>query len=87
MAKVRIEAFLSVPACSAGIALSRLLEEIKNEFGEKIELQVYKGSQPRLEELRITATPALVIGDLVRIIGVCPDRETVIAALRECGVL
>jgi hypothetical protein len=87
MSKVKIEAFLSVPPCSGGIALTRLLEEIKNEFAEKVELHFYRGPNPRAEELKLSSTPALVIGDLVRIMGVCPDRETVVAALRECGIM
>jgi hypothetical protein len=31
MSKVKIEAFLSVPTCSGGISLSRLLREIEEE--------------------------------------------------------
>ncbi|MGB9802854.1 hypothetical protein [Desulfofundulus sp.] len=48
---------------------------------------IHRGPTPRLEELKISATPAIIVGDLVRIMGVCPDRETVVAALRECGIM
>ncbi|OAT86136.1 hypothetical protein [Desulfotomaculum copahuensis] len=86
MSKIKIEAFLSVPPCSGGIALSRLLGEIEKEFAGKVEITVHRGPVPEMEELKLSATPALVIGNLVRITGVCPDRETMVAALRECGL-
>ena len=38
MNKVTIEVFLSVPACSGGVSLLRLLNEVKDEFGDKIEI-------------------------------------------------
>lgn len=87
MSKVIIEAFLSVPPCSGGIALSRLLEDIQREFGEKVAITIHRGPTPRLEELKISATPAIIVGDLVRIMGVCPDRETLVSALQECGII
>lgn len=86
MDKIKIEVFLSIPPCSGGISLSRLLEEIKNEFGEKVALEVHTGPTPRIDELKISALPAVVIGDLVRIMGLCPDKESLVSALRECGL-
>jgi len=35
MSKVRIEAFVSVPPCSGGVAVKRLLEEVEAEFGDQ----------------------------------------------------
>lgn len=87
MSKVRIEAFLSIPPCSGGIMLSRLLDEIKAEFGERVDIVVHRGPASRLEDLKISALPALVIGDLVRIMGLCPGKETFVSALRECGIV
>lgn len=86
MSQVKIEAFFTILPCSGGIVLSRLLEEIRSEFGEKVNIEVHRGPTPRIEELNISAMPALVIGDLVRIMGVCPDKVTIIGALRECGM-
>ncbi|MFZ5632557.1 MAG: thioredoxin family protein [Bacillota bacterium] len=86
MPKVKIEVFLSVPPCSGGIALSRLLEEIREEFADKVDVEVHRGPTPRIEELKISALPALVVGDLVRIMGLCPSKESLVGALRECGV-
>lgn len=86
MSRVKIEAFLSVPTCSGGISLSRLLKEIENEFGDKVEIVVYKGHNELFEGYNLTAAPAIVVGELVRIMGVCPSRESLVSALREAGL-
>jgi len=86
MPGIKVEAFLSVPPCSGGILLCRLLEDVKKEFGDKIDIQVHRGPVPGIDELKISALPALVIGDLVRIMGLCPSRESLVAAFRECGL-
>jgi len=67
--------------------LSRLLDEISREFGEKIEVVVHRGPTPRIDELKLSALPAVVVGGLVRIMGLCPCKETMVAALRECGAI
>ncbi|HUW64205.1 MAG TPA: hypothetical protein VMW83_05855 [Spirochaetia bacterium] len=86
MSKIKMEVFLSIPPCSGGIQLSRLMEEIKAEFPDQLEITVHKGETARQAELKISSFPALVIGDLVRIMGLCPCRETLISGLRECGL-
>lgn len=85
--KVKVEVFLSIPPCSGGISLRRLLDEVSQEFGERLDFVVHEGPNPRVSELGITSLPALVIGDLVRIEGLCPSKETFVAALRECGLI
>ncbi|MFZ5650456.1 MAG: hypothetical protein ACOY4I_06345 [Bacillota bacterium] len=87
MPKVRLEAFFSVPPCSGGIMLSRLLDEIKADFGEKVEIVSHRGPTPRVEELKISTLPAVVVGDLVRIMGLCPSKESLVGAIRECGIV
>lgn len=86
MSKIKIEAFLSVPTCSGGISLSRLLKEIQSEYGDKVEVTIYKGRGELFQKYNLTVAPALVVGDLVRIMGVCPSKETLVSALRECGL-
>ena len=86
MSKVKIEAFLSIPTCSGGVSLSKLLKEIEEEFGDKIEIVTYKGRNELYEQYNLTAAPAVVVGGLVRIMGVCPSKETLISALREAGM-
>ena len=86
MNKIKIEAFLSIPTCSGGISLSRLLKEIQDEFGDRVEVITYKGRNEVFEKYNLTTAPALVIGDLVRIMGVCPSKESLISALKEVGL-
>jgi hypothetical protein len=38
------------------------------------------------EEYAIGNAPALVIGDLVKFVGLAPSRESLIGALREAGL-
>jgi len=38
MSQVRIEAFVSVPPCSGGVAVKRLLKQIEGEFGDQVDI-------------------------------------------------
>ncbi len=87
MPKIRIEAFVSIPPCSGGVAVKRLLKEIEAEYGEQIEIVVHTGrGDPEWEEYAITNAPALVIGDLVKFVGLAPSKESLVGALREAGL-
>ena len=86
MDKVKIEAFLSIPPCSGGVSLSKLLDEVQAEFGDRIEVVIHKGPQELAKEYNLTTAPAVVIGGLVKMAGLCPSRESLISALREAGL-
>ncbi len=43
MSKIRIEAFVSIPPCSGGVAVKRLLKEIEAEFGDQVEIVYHTG--------------------------------------------
>jgi hypothetical protein len=87
MSKVRVEAFVSIPPCSGGVALKRLLNEIEAEFGDQVEVTFHTGPGDReWDDYAITAAPALVVGDLVKFVGLAPSRESLIGALREAGM-
>jgi predicted DsbA family dithiol-disulfide isomerase len=81
---VKVEIFTSEPPCSGGRLLLKLVEKIKEEYKDKIE--IYRGINPKLNEYGINASPAVVIDRDIRIIGVCPSEETFKEALREAGV-
>jgi hypothetical protein len=38
MSKIRIEAFVSIPPCSGGVAVKRLLKEIESEYGDQLDV-------------------------------------------------
>lgn len=86
MAPIKIEAFLSVPACSGGVAVRRLIDDATNEYPGRIEVVYHQGRDERYEELKLSSAPAIIVGDLVRFIGVCPTKEGLIGALREAGL-
>jgi predicted DsbA family dithiol-disulfide isomerase len=83
---VKVEIFTSEPPCSGGRVLLKLVEKIKEEYKDKIEIEIYRGVNPKLSEYNIEASPAVVIDKDIRIIGVCPSEETFKEALREAGV-
>ena len=87
MSKVRIEAFVSIPPCSGGVAVKRLLKEIEAEYGDQVEVVFHTGpGDPEWEEYAITNAPALVVGDLVKFVGLAPSKDSLVGALREAGM-
>ena len=87
MSKIRIEAFVSVPPCSGGVAVKRLLKKIEAEYGEQVEIVFHTGpGDPEWEEYAIGNAPALVIGELVKFVGLAPSQESLVGALREAGL-
>ncbi|MDH5816415.1 MAG: thioredoxin family protein [Candidatus Nezhaarchaeales archaeon] len=85
--KVKVEVFTSEPPCSGGRLLLKLIEKIKEEYKDKIDVEIYRGPNPKLSEYGISSSPAIVIDKDIRIIGVCPSEETLREALREAGVI
>ncbi|MCL6579928.1 MAG: thioredoxin family protein [Candidatus Bathyarchaeota archaeon] len=83
---IKVEVFTSEPPCSGGRLLLKLIDKIREEYREKIEVEIYKGVNPKLNEYNIGTSPAVVIDKDIRIIGVCPSEETLKEALREAGV-
>ncbi len=88
MSKVRIEAFVSVPPCSGGVAVKRLLKEIETEFGDQVEIVFHTGpGDKEWGEYAINNAPALVVGELVKFVGLAPSKESLVGALREAGLV
>jgi hypothetical protein len=86
MNKIKIEVFLSIPACSGGVSLMRLIKEIEQEYGDKLDIIVNKGRNELFEQANLSSAPALIVGELVRFMGVCPDKESLLSALKEAGL-
>jgi hypothetical protein len=82
-----MEAFVSIPPCSGGVALKRLLKEIEQEFSDQVEVVFHTGpGDPEWEEYAINNAPALVVGDLVKFVGLAPSKNSLVGALREAGI-
>lgn len=87
MSKIRIEAFVSIPPCSGGVAVKRLLKQVEAEYGDQLEIVFHTGpGDPAWEAYAINNAPALVIGDLVKFVGLAPSKESLVGALREAGL-
>ncbi|OQY19845.1 MAG: hypothetical protein B6I35_11150 [Anaerolineaceae bacterium 4572_32.2] len=79
---------MSVPPCSGGVAVKRLLKEIEAEFGDRVEIVFHTGpGDKEWGEYAINNAPALVIGDLVKFVGLAPSKESLVGALREAGLM
>ena len=84
---MRIEAFVSIPPCSGGVAVKRLLKEIEADYGDQVEIVYHTGpGDPEWDEYAITNAPAMVIGDLVKFVGLAPSKDSLVGALREAGM-
>ena len=87
MSQIRIEAFVSVPPCSGGVAVKRLLKEIEAEYRDQVTIVYHTGpGDKEWGEYAINSAPALVIGDLVKFVGLAPSKESLVGALREAGL-
>jgi hypothetical protein len=87
MSKIRVEAFVSIPPCSGGVAVKRLLKQMEAEYGDQVEIVYHTGpGDPEWEEYAINNAPAMVIGDLVKFVGLAPSKESLVGALREAGL-
>lgn len=87
MSTVTVEAFVSVPPCSGGVAVKRLLKEVEAEFGDQVEVTFHTGpGDEEWDEYAIGNAPALVVGDLVKFVGLAPSKESLVGALREAGL-
>ena len=86
MSNVKIVAFLSASNNANDACLARLLQEIKSEFGDDVEIATYSGQNELFREYNLTATPAVVIEEMIKITGFCPSKETLVSALRESGL-
>ena len=87
MSKIKIEAFVSVPPCSGGVVVKRLLKEIEAEYGDQVEVAFHTGpGDAEWDEYAINNAPAMVVGDLVKFVGLAPSKDSLIGALREAGL-
>ena len=87
MSPIKVEAFVSIPPCSGGVALKRLLQEIEAEYGDQVAITFHAGpGDPEWESYAINNAPGLVVGDLVKFVGLAPSKESLVGALREAGL-
>jgi len=86
VSSVKIEVFLSTSNNANDVCLARLLEEIKSEFGDDVEISTHNEQNELFSAYGLAATPAVVIDEMIKITGFCPSKETLVAAFKESGL-
>ena len=66
--------------------LIELLKGICDEYQDQIELVFHKDHDELFEVHSIILTPALVIEDIIKIVGFVPSKESLLYALRSTGL-
>ena len=85
---VRMEVFSGEPPCAACAALLSLADEYIAKYPHELEVikHIGQAAMTRFNEYGLWCTPAIVIEEMIRIEGVCPSKETLDTALKECGL-
>ena len=80
MSRIKIEVFLSEHDSNDEIDLVNLLREIEREYKGRVEIVIKRGCNQVSAEANMDTTPALIVDDLIRFTGICPDRESLPSA-------
>jgi len=86
MVKVKLEVFLSTSNDQTHFCLSNLLGEIIEEYHDRLAIVTYIGQNELFYKYHLASTPAIVIEEMIKIVGFCPSKETLISALTEFGL-
>ena len=86
MSKIKIEAFLSNTQTADDVSLTQLLKKLSAELTEKLQIMFYSKDDDHFNGYNLTGTPALVIGEIIKIAGFCPSEESIISALKDLGL-
>ena len=84
---IKLEAFTAEPPCAGCTNLIKLVDEIAQDYGDSVEVVKHIGPSEEFKKYKLTLVPAIVMeeGKIV-IMGVCPDKETIISSLKEVGL-
>jgi len=86
MSQIKIEAFLSIPQTPDDVSLSQILDNLRAKFGEKLRITISGKEESLFKVYNLTRTPAVVIGEMIKIMGFCPSEESIISALNDLGI-
>jgi len=84
---IKVEIFTAEPPCGGCLKLLEYADLIKAKYGEKVEVIKHIGPCEEFNKYGLTLVPAVVFNEgKIKIMGVCPDMQTIEAALKELGV-
>ena len=83
----KVEVFTAEPPCAGCVKLLEMADEIAKIYGEKVDVIKHIGPSEEFDKYKLTLVPAVVIEEgKIMLMGVCPDMDTFVAALKEVGV-
>jgi hypothetical protein len=82
MSDVKVDVFLSPAPGPNDKNLVKFLSEITQESGINATVVFHEEPNELLEEYNITSKPAIVIDGMIKIMGFCPSRESILYAIR-----
>jgi len=82
----KLETFTTEPPCPGCSKLMDLADAIKEEYGNKLEVVKHIGPCDEFDKYGMTVVPAVVVDGRIKIMGVCPSKKTIKAALWEVGL-
>ncbi len=84
---VRMEVFTAEPPCAGCVKLLETADEFAQEYKGKVQVIKHIGPCKEFETYKLTLVPAVVFNEgKIKLVGVCPDKETIVASLKEMGV-
>ena len=88
MEKVKVEIFSGDPPCPGCEALLKISDWIDKKYKGKVVVYRYIGEKgiKKFNAYKLDMVPTIVINEKIRVIGMCPSKETVEAMLREAGL-
>lgn len=82
-----MEVFTAEPPCAGCVKLLQMADEFAQQYKGKVQVIKHIGPSKEFDAYRLTLVPAVVFNEgEIKIVGVCPDRETIIASLKEMGM-
>ena len=67
------------------MAVKRLLKRVEQDFGDRSRSSSIPAATTRWPNITSTTRPALVVGDLVKVVGLAPSYESLVGAAARGG--
>jgi len=82
---IQIKVFGTMPPCANCKRAEAQAQRAAERFPGQVEVVKRDALGPEAEQYGLMTTP-LVVGDLVKFVGLAPSRESLVGALREAGL-
>ncbi|WP_455364061.1 thioredoxin family protein [[Eubacterium] cellulosolvens] len=84
---ITMEVFTAEPPCAGCTKLLQIADEIAQRYKEEVKVVKHTGPSKEFEAYKLTLVPATVFNQgKIKIVGVCPSKDTILASLKEMGL-